>query len=161
MKECQLEIFADYFQFHLYDEKMSPNFGNAWSQFAVDNLLAITKEGIAIGTVRNMDVSVILKIYDSEPQLKKELNRVFQINESDLSIISGKLVVIGCTEYFPEAKRIQLSNGIYRVRVCYFDLDKLSEDGLDGEDCYEIEIWKTDKAQKSRFDKIKPVRNNV
>lgn len=161
MKEYQLEIFADYFQFHLHDENMNPNFGNAWDQFSVDNFLAITPEGIGIGTARNMDVPVTIKICDSEPKLKENLNQVFQINESDLTIISEKLVVIGSTEYYPDAKRIEIDNGIYRVRIYYSNLDKLSEDGLDGEDYYEIEIWKTDEVQESKFDRIKPVHNKT
>ena len=160
MREYQLEIFADYFQFHLYDEKLNPNFGDAWNQFSVDNLLALTNEGIGIGTVRNMDVPVNIKIFETEPKLKEDLNRVFQINEADLNINSGNLVVIGCTEYFPKAKRIELEKGIYRVRIYYSDLDKLSEDGLDGEDKYEIEIWETDNAKEPTFNKIKPVYNN-
>ena len=155
MREYQLEIFADYFQFHLYDEKMNPNFEDAWDQFSIDNLFAFTNDGIGIGTVRNMNVPVILKVCDSESKFKENLNQVFQINESDLSIISGKLVVIGCTECFPDAKRIELDNGIYRIRVYYSDLDKLSENGLDGEDCYEIEIWIKDKPEKAKFEKLK------
>lgn len=161
MKEYQLEIFADYFQFHLHDENMNPNFGNAWDQFSVDNFLAITPEGIGIGTVRNMDVPVTIKICDLEPKPKENLHQVFQINESDLTIISEKLVVIGCTEYYPDAKPIKIDNGIYRVRIYYSNLDKLSEDGLDGEDYYEIEIWKTDEVQESKFDRIKPVHNKT
>ena len=161
MRVYQLEIFADYFQFHLYDEKTNPIFGDAWNQFSVDNLLAFTNEGVGVGTVRNMEVPVNLKIYDFEPKLKGNLKKVFQINETDLSITSGKLVVIGCTEYFPDAKRIELDNGIYRIRVYYYDLDKVSEDGLDGEDSYEIEIWKTDKVQESKFNKIKSVHSNT
>ncbi|MBD8488161.1 hypothetical protein IFO69_05320 [Echinicola sp. CAU 1574] len=161
MREYQLEIFADYFQFHLYDEKLNPNFGEAWNQFSVDNFLALRREGIGIGTIRNMDVPVNIKIYDSEPKIKEDLNQVFQINETDLTIISGKLVVIGCTEYFPDAKRIELDRGIYRVRIYYSDLDKLSEDGLDGEDNYHLEIWKTDNTKEPIFNKIKPAPKKV
>ncbi|MBL4643717.1 MAG: hypothetical protein JKY44_09025 [Flavobacteriaceae bacterium] len=102
-----------------------------------------------------------LEIYDLEPKLKENLNQVFQINEIDVAIISGKLVVIGCMENFRDAKRIKLENGIYRVRVYYVDLDTLSEEDLDGEDCYEIEIWKTDKVQKLRVHKIRPMYNSV
>ncbi|MEP2238365.1 MAG: hypothetical protein ABJI22_08400 [Maribacter sp.] len=157
MKEYQLEIFADYFQFHLHDEDMNPNFGNAWDQFSVDNFLAYTSDGIGIGTVRNMEVPVTLKIYESEPRFKENLKQVFQINEADLSIISGKLVVIGCTEYFPDAKRIVIDNGIYRVRVYYSNLDKRSEDGLEGEDYYQLDIWKTDIGQEPKFNRLKPI----
>ncbi|GAA3596164.1 hypothetical protein Q4Q39_07960 [Flavivirga amylovorans] len=161
MKEYKLEIFADYFQFHLHDEKYNPNFGNAWTEFTTKNLLAITDEGIAVGTRRNMDVKVLIKILDSEPVPKNNnKDSIFQINESDLLIISKKLVVMGCTEYFPEAKRIELENGIYRVRIYYCDLDKISKDELDGDDYYEIEIWKTNNKNIPTYNQLISLHKN-
>lgn len=161
MREYNFEIFADYFQFHLFDEKYNPNFGDAWTEFATKNLLASTEEGIAIGTRRNMDVKVIIKILDSPPSIKENnKDSIFQINESDILILSKKLVVIGCTDYLPEAKRIELENGIYRVRIYYCDLDKISEDELDGNDYYEVEIWKTNNRKTPTFNQLKPLYKN-
>ncbi|GGH83100.1 hypothetical protein GCM10011379_57980 [Filimonas zeae] len=48
----------------------------------------------------------------------------------------------------PDAERIELENGIYRARIYYVNLDTLSEDELDGDDFYEIHLWKTDKKQE-------------
>lgn len=157
MSVYQLEIFADYFQFHLFDETMNPDFAEEWSPFAVDNLMAITNGGIGIGTARNMVVPVHIKIHDAEPKLREDLNSVFQINETDVSIASGKLVVMGCTDYFPDAKRIELGKGNFRLRVYYCGLDTVSEDGLDGSDSYEMEIWKTNTQQAPVYTKIKPM----
>lgn len=50
-------------------------------------------------------------------------------------------MIAGCTDYFTEAQRIEVQKGIYRVRIYYGNLDKLSEDGLDGDDFYEIHMW--------------------
>jgi hypothetical protein len=46
--------------------------------------------------------------------------------------------VAGCTDYFPDAKRIDVTPGIYDVLVAYRNLESLSEDGLDGDDSYHI-----------------------
>ena len=61
--------------------------------------------------------------------------------EQCMQVTSGNLVIAGTTDYFPEARRIKLKNGWYRVRVNYANLTKLSEDGLVGEDRYELIIW--------------------
>ena len=79
--------------------------------------------------------------------MTNEENVIGQINECDIEVISGKIVISGCTDYFPDAKRIELKNGIYRARIYYGNLEKISEDGLDGEDFYEIHLWQTDKKQ--------------
>lgn len=99
-----------------------------------------------------MDVLVKIKTFDLEPPfLNDDKNVIGQINECDLEVSSGNVAITGCTEYFPEAKRIELKNGIYRARIYYGNLDKLSEDGLDGEDFYEIHLWRTDKKQELKI----------
>ncbi|WP_149304137.1 hypothetical protein [Pareuzebyella sediminis] len=70
---------------------------------------------------------------------------IHHVNECDLEMSSDNLVIAGCTDYLPEAKRIKIGKGLFRVRVYYHDLDKLSEDRLDGEDFYEIHLWPTNK----------------
>jgi hypothetical protein len=146
--EIKLELFADYFQFYIQDEKVDGDLSDSWTTEAVELLLATTDGTIGIGTVRNMDVPVTIKTFDIEPQfLTDNKNEIGQINECDIEVSSGKIAIAGCTDYFPDAKRIELKNGIYRARIYYGNLDKLSEDGLDGEDFYEIHLWQTDKKQ--------------
>jgi hypothetical protein len=146
--EIKLEIFADYFQFYIQDEKVDGDLSDSWTAEADELLLARTDGTIGVGTVRNMDVPVTIKIFDIEPPfLTDNDDAIGQINECDIEVSSGKIVIAGCTEYFPDAKRIELKNGIYRARIYYGNLDNLSEDGLDGEDFYEIHLWNVDKKQ--------------
>ncbi|ADB39256.1 hypothetical protein [Spirosoma linguale] len=148
--EIRLELFADYFQFYIQDEQVEGNLGDSWTQEAVDRLLAITKGTIGVGTARNMDVPVTIKIYDQEPSfLSDEEGIIDLINETDLEIHSGKIVVSGCTDYFPDATRIETVKGLYRTRIYYGNLDKLSENGLDGEDFYEVHLWQSESPQKT------------
>src|SRR5690242_7782026 len=141
IKEIKTELFADYFQFYIQDEKVDGDLSNSWTQEATDRLLAVGHGTIGIGTVRNMNVPVIVKLFDNEPSIISEIDSIGQINECDLETASDKLVIAGCTDYFPDAKRIEVEKGIYRVRIYYCNLDKLSEDGLDGDDYYEIHFW--------------------
>jgi hypothetical protein len=150
--EIKLELFADYFQFYIQDEKVEGDLSDKWTTEAVELLLATTGGTIGVGTVRNMDVLVTIKTFEIEPLfLTDNENVIGQINECDIEVSSGKIVIAGCTDYFPDAKRIELKNGIYRARIYYNNLDKLSEDGLDGEDFYEIHLWLTDKKQNLKI----------
>ncbi|WP_346320881.1 hypothetical protein [Chitinophaga sp. YIM B06452] len=153
--ETKLMLFADYFQFYIQDENAEGDLSDKWTEEATQRLLAVAEGTIGIGTVRNMDVPVTVKVFDAEPAFKTGMDNVIgQINECDLEVSSGKIVIAGCTDYFPDAKRIALENGIYRARIYYGHLDKLSEDGLDGDDFYEIHLWRTVKTEG-----IKIVRN--
>lgn len=120
--------------------------GDDWTDEAVDRLLATTAGTIGIGTMRNMDAPVSIKLFESEPVIA-ERDDIGQVNECDLEITSGKAVIAGCTDYFPDTQRMNLANGVYRARIYYSNLDKVSEDGLDGEDYYEVQLWLTNEMQ--------------
>lgn len=155
-KEIMLELFADYFQFYIQDEQVKGDLSTSWTQEAVDRLLATTEGTLGIGTVRNMTVPVTIRIYENEPSfLLDEQNEIDLINESDLEVHSGKILVAGCTDYFPDATRIEVSNGIYRARIYYGNLDKLSENGLEGDDFYIVHLWQTNQPKDDRIIKDK------
>jgi hypothetical protein len=65
-----------------------------------------------------------------------------RINECAIQIDTGRLVIAGCTDYFPDAARIDLAPGTYNALIGYKGLDTLSEDGLDGDDSYHIFLWR-------------------
>ena len=140
MTRHQFELFADYFQFYIQDDDQElGSLADAWTTDAVDRLLAVAAGTVGIGTVRNMDVPVTIEVHDTEPDLA--LEAWDHMVECDLEVKSGRVVVAGCTDYFPEAARIPLTPGLYRVRASYGGLDTLSEDGLDGSDSYRVQLW--------------------
>jgi len=67
MKSFKLSLFADYFQFYIQDETVTGDLSDAWNEEAVGRLLAIAPGTIGVGTVRNMDVPVVVEIHDHEP----------------------------------------------------------------------------------------------
>jgi hypothetical protein len=140
MTQYQYKIFADYFQFYLQDEKADSNLILDWTQESINNLLALAPDILGIGTVRNMFVPVSIEILDAEPD-DKDFLIWDHVNECSIDVQSGKIVVSGCTDYFPDAARISVTPGVYRVRIYYGKLDSLSEDGLDGEDYYKVILW--------------------
>jgi hypothetical protein len=138
------EIFADYHQFYLQDEEADGDLSDAWTDESVSNLLAVVEGAIGVGTVRNMDVPVTVEIHTNEPELDSE--KWDRVNECSLSVPSGKIVIAGCTDYFPNAERIVLEPGTYRVRISYGKLKSTSADGLDGEDHYRVQLWLGNKV---------------
>jgi hypothetical protein len=133
------QLFADYFQFCLQDESAEGNLGGSWTDEAVARLLALAPGTIGVGTVRNMDVPVDLELRDSPPD--DDLSMWDLVNECSIEVPSGRIVVAGCTDYFPDAAWIEVPPGAYRARVYYGGLSAVSEDGLDGDDHYKIVLW--------------------
>jgi hypothetical protein len=133
------DLFADYHQFYLQDDLVNGNLADSWTQEATDRLLAITDGTIGVGTVRDMTVPVDVEVLDAEPQ--DSFDEWDQVNECCIDVRSGRIVVAGCTYYFPDAARIQITPGMYRARIYYGKLDSLSEDGLEGEDHYRVLLW--------------------
>jgi hypothetical protein len=138
-------LFADYFQFYLQDESAEGDLSESWTQDAVDRLLALTSGTIGVGTVRNTNVLVTVDIADIAPE-EHDFSVWDQVNECSIDVPSGRLVIAGCTDYFPEAARIELPSGTYRARIYYENLNSLTNNGLDGEDHYRIVLWSESTA---------------
>jgi hypothetical protein len=139
MKSHQLNLFADYHQFYLQDEVADGNLSDAWSQDAVRRMLAVSSGVVGVGTVRDMDVPVTIEFLESAPAT--DLSAFDHVAECSIAIRRGPLVVAGCTDYFPDAARFDLKPGTYKVRLSASGLDTLSEDGLDGQDHYLVQLW--------------------
>lgn len=139
MRSVELSLFADYFQFYIQDEAADGDLSESWNEQATARLLAVAPGTIGIGTVRNMDVPVAVEVHEREPN--DDSSKWDHVVEAELNVASGRIVVAGCTDYFPDAKRVDVSPGSYRARVSYGALNSLSEDGLSGEDRYRVQLW--------------------
>ena len=139
MQTHTFNLFADYFQFYLQDESAAGDLSDYWTEEAVDRLLAVAPGTIGVGTVRNMTVPVMVQVGRSmDVDL---LDAWDHITESSIEIPAGRLVVAGCTDYFPTAARIEVEPGCYRARIFYGDLDTLSDESLEGNDHYKVVLW--------------------
>ena len=139
MRPSQHRLFADYFQFYIQDEPAEGNLGEAWSREAVERMLAVIPGVVGIGTFRNWHVPVTLEVHDGEP--KDDHSGWDQVVECDLNVASGRIVVAGCTDHLPDAVRIEVTPGNYLVRVSFGAPTKLSDDGLDADDRYRVQLW--------------------
>lgn len=137
---AELEIFADYFQFYLQDEAVDEDWGTFWTDETVERMLAVGDCSVGIATARNMNVPVVLSVHDTVPEA--DFGEWELVNECSFRVRSGQVMLIGCTEGVPQERaRFSLIPGSYRLRVSYVGLDTLSEDGLDGDDFYRLQVW--------------------
>lgn len=134
-----LKLFADHFQFHIWDEALDADLSESWTQDACDRMLAMNGDVIGVGTARNMTVPVDLEVFESPPPVS--LVSWDQVNECSTNVPSGRLVIMGCTELYDDALRVLILPGAYRVRLSYGKLDEVTDDGLDGNDHYRVQLW--------------------
>lgn len=139
MRTHRLELFADYFQFYLQDEDAEGDLSNSWNDEAFACLLALAPGTVGVGTVRNVDVQVSVEVLEAEPSF--DLRQWDMVNECELQVASGRIVIAGCTEYFPDAQRIEVTPGTYATRILYRGLGSVGRDGLEGEDEYHVQLW--------------------
>jgi hypothetical protein len=139
-EKYEFKLFPDYYQFYLQDEQITDGLADAWTDQACADLFAIALGTIGISTVSNTnDVPVTIEIHTSEPET--DLAEWDHAVEASIEIPSGKIVVAGCTEYFPDAARISVTPGVYQVRVFYAGLDSMIADGSNGTDQYQVALW--------------------
>ncbi len=134
-----LNLFADYHQFYLQDEQAETDTPDDWGKQLTTQMIAVDPGIVGIGTARNLTVPVRVDLLDTRPD--DDFDGWDHVAEASLDASSGQIVIAGCVDYFPEAKRLPVSPGSYRVRVYYGGLNTLREDGLDGEDHYHVVLW--------------------
>jgi len=139
MSRYELTLFADYHQFYIQDEDVDRNLSDAWTDEAVERLLAVAPGAVGIGTVRNVDVPVTIAVLEREPAL--DVDKFDQVVECSIVVKSGAIVVAGCTDYFPDAARIKIPSGPYRLRASFEGLESVSADGLEGNEQYHLQLW--------------------
>jgi hypothetical protein len=132
------EIFANYHQFYLMDAEEKPSVPEDHTDEDVQRRIKAEKHIVVIQPERDMTVPVDLEIVDFEP--KEDFEDRQHVTEASLDLPSGKLRI----EEGPAGNIIDeiiLPQNSYRIRAYYADLDKLSFDGLEGDDHYKIVIW--------------------
>jgi len=131
------EIFADYFQFYLWDAGEMPEPPTDYVETDLRARIKAAPFVVVIQPVRNMDVPVTLALAEAAPVL--DLDAWDHVAEASLDLPSGRLEIHECTGGSIDI--LDVAPGGYRVRACFAGLDTLSEDGLDGDDRYHLTLW--------------------
>lgn len=134
-----LSVWAEYHQFYLQDEQAEQDTPDDWGERLTTQMIAVEPGIVGVATVRNMDVPLRVDLVDGRPD--DDFNTWDHVAEASLDVPSGQIVIAGCMDVFPDAKRLPVSPGNYRIRVYYGGLETLSTDGLEGEDHYQVAVW--------------------
>lgn len=134
----QGHLFADYFQIYLRDEAY-PDLPDGYTDEAIAGRLMAARHAVILHTARNMTVPLRVEWHDRRPAL--DLDSYQHIAEAGFECPSGQLVLAGLTDYAPTAQRLSVKAGRLGVRASLSGLDSLSEDGLDGDDRYLLQLW--------------------
>ncbi len=147
----ELRLFADYYQIHLFDEGSATDLGGVWTEEAAADQLAVGSDAMAVGTVVNVFVSVVVEVLDRLPV--DDSVEFDHLVEGSLHVSSGRLVVMGCTDYEPEAARFTIPAGWVRVRVAKSNLDVACRSNVNSDENaatmeqVRIQVWKAAAAR--------------
>jgi hypothetical protein len=129
---AELTLFADHHQIHVFDEGSQTDLGDAWTAQATADQLAAGTDAVAIGTAVDVDVAVSVEVLDRRPA--DDHIDVDHVVEAGLRCSSGRLVVMGCTDYEPDARRFPVPAGWLRMRVSRSNLYRAYRAGIDSDD---------------------------
>ena len=135
----QFELFADYFHLYLMDDSANDDTSEIWSDSALEAKLAVSSNTLAVGTFRNVDVNVEVEVLEKEPSIDLEGWDHASIGYIDLP--TGRCAVFGCTDYLPDAKRIELPKGSYAALSLAKGLDSIETEWEEADDFYKVILW--------------------
>lgn len=146
----ELTLFADYFQVHVSDADSEGDLSDAWTDQAVADHLAVARDALGIGTTVNVNVSVTVAVLMQEPS--EDSSEFDHVVEGSLCVPSGRLAVLGCTDYAPDAATFDVPPGWNRVRVSQSNLDRAVQADVDSDESPEttekirIQVWPASKG---------------
>ncbi|MGK5728542.1 hypothetical protein [Streptomyces sp. URMC 124] len=126
-----LRLFADYFQIHILDDESDGDLSDVWNEQTVRDGLGVAEDALAIGTSVNVNVAVSVHILEARPDDDSDDHD--HVVEASLNLTSGRLVVLGCTDYFPDAARFDMPAGWTRVRASRRNLAAAVEADIDSD----------------------------
>jgi len=136
-REAEVDVFADYHQFYVWDGGMNPLAPEDWSDEDVMNRAKVAEHVFVVCPVRNTAVPVRISLHKVEPALNlKDYDHVVQ---GSVALPTGQLQVHECTG--GEVLAWNVEPGMYRVLALFSGLDTLSPNGLDGQDAYHVVLW--------------------
>lgn len=134
-----LNLLADYHQIFIRDAEAEEDTPDEWGKQLVEDMIAVDAGIIGIGTARNTRVPVRIRLVNAQPE--DNFTEWDYVAEASIDVSSGQLIIAGLSDYLPDALHITVVPRTYRVRVYYSGLDTISEDGLKGNDRYQIFLW--------------------
>ncbi len=150
----EFEISADYSSFYIQGEGSQDHYEKIWNPSSVNNLFAVQSQTVGVRTARADIVSVRVIVGAEKPNVH-DFGDWDYIVEVVIDSPSETLIVFGPFDYLPDGIRIPLpQKGSYKLRLYYGKLDTVSDDGLEGEDHYQVVLWPFQEDDKEKLPQI-------
>lgn len=155
-----MELFADYHQIHLFDDGSTADLGGTWTDQATFDRLAVAGDAMAVGTSVNVNVAVTVDVLAAAPP--DDHPDFDHVVEASLLIRSGRLVIMGCTDYEPDAARFAVPAGEVRIRAASSNLAEAERLGIDSDETPEtterlrLQIWPRTALRPGRAQALAP-----
>ena len=140
VQRADFELFADYFQFYVMDERASPAIPEDWTDEDVARRVKVAPHLIIVCPIRNMTVPVVVEVHEAESALS--LISWDHVVACSIDLPSGQILVDECTG--PPAARLRVEPGHYQARILFGGLGTLRENDLEGHDHYKVVLWRGD-----------------
>ena len=140
LREADVEVFADYHQFYVWDAGMGLVAPEDWSEQDVTNRAKMAEHVLVVCPVRNMTVPVRITLHAGEPAF--DLSNYDHAVRASVTLPTGQLQVHECTG--GEVLTWKVEPGTYCALVLFTGLGTLSSDGLEGQDAYQVALWPGD-----------------
>ena len=137
MQKQSFTLFADYHQFYLWDEEVSPDAPSDYTDEDIARRLKAAPHVVVVQPVRAMTIPVTVEVHDTEPAFDQ--SAWDHIAECSLELPSGRLQVHECTG--GSVARFSVPPGAYRLRAFFGKLGSLDEDQFEGDDHYSVVLW--------------------
>lgn len=108
-------------------------------------LRAVGRNALCPGTLRNIDVEAEVHVVSERPSIN--LSKYDHAAEASIHVPSGRLVVMGCTTYLPEASRIDIPPGEYQVLSLASGLGSITAESESADDLYTVYLWPGEKHE--------------
>ena len=141
-READVQVFADYNQFYVWDAGKNPVAPEAWSEEDIASRAKVVEHVLVVCPVRNTTVPVRITLLLEEPQL--DLSSYDHAVRASVALPTGQLQVHECTG--GEVLSWKVAPGTYRALVLIVGLGSLSSDGLQGKDTYRVALWPGDSV---------------
>jgi hypothetical protein len=145
--DADRQIFADYFQVYLADPLVEGDWSDAWqAPSALTDRFIACERILGFVTERNTTVPLRVVSHDAVPDLTDQVLRADHAVKAGLFTADRRLIVAGCSDYWPEAHSIAVMPGLYGAAFLSFGLATV--DGLEEQDRYELHIWPVSERPK-------------
>jgi hypothetical protein len=132
-----IKVFADYFQFYVWDAGADPQPPEEYTDDDIRQMVKTAEHVVVIQPARNTTVPVRVEVHEAEPEVS--LHAWDHVAECSVSLPTGWVQVHECTG--GSRLDVQVVPGVYRVRALFAGLSSLTEDAQDGDDRYCVQLW--------------------